>query len=475
MEKLLIITSALLLLSIFLSKAAGRFGVPSLLVFLGIGVLVPFRVHNLELAQGLAIVSLCFILFSSGLSTNLAMIRPILKSGIVLATVGVLLAAVLVGWFGVVVLGFTLLPALILGATIASTDAAAVFTVLRSRQRGLTPRLQALIEFESAANDPISVMLTVGLLDAILHPQGLTFAPLAILLIQQISLGLAMGWIGGYASRYLINGIRLGFDGLYPALSVALVLFIYSVTQYVGGSGFLAVYLVGMHLGNHALIHKRSLTLFHDGLAWITQIAMFLVMGLLITPGDLYGVAPEGFALSLFLMFIARPLSVHLCLLPFGYSYREILTASWVGLRGAVPIILATYPLIAGLPESRLIFELVFFVVLSSVLIQGTSVAPVARWLKTDAPMETERNFPIEYNPTESLKNELVEIPVDPKSAIVGLNLYELVLPTHTLVVLIRRDGEVLVPKGATRIRAGDVLLVLCDRESLELVKTRLS
>lgn len=324
MEKLIIIISTLLLLSVIASKAAGRIGVPSLLVFLVIGILGGangIEFHDLELTQGLATLSLCFILFYGGLDTDFETIRPIWKSGLLLASIGVAVSAAAVGWFAHHALGLAVLPALILGATVSSTDVAAVFTVLRSSGRGLTKNLQSLIEFESAVNDPISVILCVGVLQVALHPDmGGGVSALAVMLIKQVVFGGLIGWYGGTFARICINEISLEFEGLYPALTVSLVLLIYGVVQTLGGSGFLAVYLVGLNLGNHAFLHRKALMQFHNGLAWITQIAMFLTMGLLVKWSELTSVAGEGLMLSLFLMIVARPLSVHLCLLPARYS-----------------------------------------------------------------------------------------------------------------------------------------------------------
>jgi cell volume regulation protein A len=272
-------------------------------------------------------------------------------------------------------------------------------------------------------------------------------------------------------TRWAINRIKLEFEGLYPVLSVALVVLTYGVTQSIGGSGFLAVYISGIVLGNDTYVNKRSLTVFHDGLAWLMQIVMFLTMGLLVLPSELSRAAVSGIELSAFLVFVARPVSVLLCLTPFRFSLREQLMVSWAGLRGAVPIVVATYPLIAGASEARTIFNLVFFVVFISVLLQGTSVPLVSRWLRVAAPLVKAFRYPIEYHPTDSMRNELVELPVPDGSTVIGRALGELALPAGALIVLIRRNDDVLVPRGTTQIESRDTLLVLAEPETLDRVR----
>ncbi len=475
MEQNLLFISSLLLLSVGASKLSSRLGFPALLAFLVLGVSAAAfgaNFHDVALTQTIAVLALCFILFSGGMDTDIKLIRPIFKSGILLASFGVVVATALVGYFAINVLHFAKIPALLLGATIASTDVAAVFTVLRSRQIGLQQNLRSLLEFESAVNDPTTVILSVGLLEIYMHPSSASLLSLFPLFVQQVAVGVLLGWLGGLAAVFYINRLRLEFDGLYPVLSTSIVLLIYALTQRLGGSGFLAVYVAGICLGNKNILRKKTLVLFHDGLAWLMQVAMFLAMGLLISFTELKAVALSGFLLSAFLIFVARPLSVHLCLIPLRFRYREVLFISWAGLRGAVPIILATYPLLAGIPEAKLIFNLVFFVVISSILLQGSSLAFVARLLKVDAPLQAKLRFPIEYNPSSNLKNELSELTVQPGSAIVDKTLLELELPQSSLVVLIRREEKVFVPRGSTRIEAKDVLLLMADQEALKQISS---
>jgi potassium/hydrogen antiporter len=396
-DYVLLAAAVLLILSVLASKASGRLGVPALLLFLGVGMLAgsdgPGGVHfeDAHVAQSLGVVALVFILFSGGLSTEWESVRPVLGKALGLATAGVLLTAVFVGLFAAKVLGFSLLEGMLLGAIVSSTDAAAVFAVLRSRSVGLKGELRPLLELESGSNDPMAVFLTTGLI-GVLGGQGESLGGLIPSFLKQMALGALLGVGMGRAAVTVLNRLRLEYEGLYPVLSLALVLFTYGVAYAVGGNGFLAVYLAGLVMGNDDFIHKQSLMRFHDGVAWLMQIAMFLVLGLLVFPSRLVPVAAAGLAVSLFLMLVARPASVFVTLAFARGGWREKAMVSWVGLRGAVPIILATFPLLAGLPQAETIFNLVFFIVITSVLLQGTTLPRAARWLGVDAPLALRRN-----------------------------------------------------------------------------------
>ena len=474
----LIAIPALLIFSVVASKGAGRFGIPALSIFLLLGMVVGregpggFPFSNYLLAQTLGIIALILILHSGGLGTVLGDVRAVRGSALALSTVGVVVATLLVGVFSVRFLHLDWLHGLLLGAAVSSTDVAAVFTVLRSRNVSLEGRIRPLLELESALNDPMTVFLSVGLLQLILAPVSASLLHLVPMFFQQMIVGTIAGIGAGKATRWAINWIKLEFEGLYPVLSVALVVLTYGVAQSLGGSGFLAVYISGIVLGNETYVNKRSLTVFHDGLAWLMQIVMFLTMGLLVLPSELSRVAVSGVALSGFLVFVARPVSVLLCLTPFRFSVREQLMVSWAGLRGAVPIVVATYPLIAGVSGARTIFNLVFFVVFISVLLQGTSVPLVSKWLRVTGPLLKVFRYPIEYNPTDKVGTELVEVPVPDGSSAIGRTLGELALPAVGLIVLIRRDDDVLVPRGTTRIASRDTLLVLAERDALDRIRT---
>lgn len=477
-ETILIGVSVLLLISVLVSKISDRFGVPALLLFLILGMLAGsdgvggIYFDNPAQAQFIGVIALILILFSGGLSTEWAAIRPVVRQGALLATLGVLITALVMGLFASWLLGFPPLAGLLLGAIVSSTDAAAVFSVLRSKGIHLKGQLKPLLELESGSNDPMAIFLTIGLIQLLQQPD---LSPLALLRIflQQMLIGAALGYGMGRAMLFITNRIKLGYEGLYPVLNLALVFLTFGVTAALGGSGFLAVYLAGIVLGNQDFIHKRSLMRFQDGMAWIMQIAMFLTLGLLVFPSRLPPILGVGLLLAIALMLVARPLSVFLALLPCRVGWREKVFISWVGLRGAAPIILATFPLLAGIPQAELIFNVVFFVVLTSVLMQGTTLPFLAKWLRLDAPAPVQRVYPIEYTPVGGFKSELKEVPVPAGSPMAGRAIVELNLPDEFLVVLIARENDFMLPSGGTVLQAGDTLLALADRESYEAVLAR--
>jgi cell volume regulation protein A len=275
----------------------------------------------------------------------------------------------------------------------------------------------------------------------------------------------------GLAMVALINVVRLEYEGLYPVFTVALVLLTYGASAVIGGNGFLAVYIAGLVMGNRSFIHKKSLRHFHNGLAWLMQITMFFTLGLLVFPSRLVPVAGVSFLVAAFLMFVARPVSVLAILLPTSFSLREQLMIAWVGLRGAVPIILATFPLLAGIPQAERIFDVVFFTVLTSVLLQGTSLSRVASWLGVDAPLVETLRSPLDFEPVGLMNSDLVEIAIPPKAAVVGKQIVELGLPPGALIVLLSRNGEFLIPSGGTVLDVGDRLLVLAETRELAAVR----
>jgi cell volume regulation protein A len=474
-EQILLGVGILLTVSILASKASGRLGVPALVLFLIIGMLAGSdgfgKIHfeNYHQAQALGVLALAFILFARGLDTDWKSVKPVVVPGLVLATFGVVLTAGLVGWFAVKALGFTLLEGLLLGAIISSTDAAAVFAVMRSKAVGLEGELKPLIEFESGSNDPMAVFLTVGLLQLMTLPQAPVFNLIPAFFLQ-MSLGAVAGLAFGKLMPMLVNRLRLEYEGLYPVLTIAMVLLTYGLTTVIGGNGFLAVYIAGMVAGNSDILHKRSLKRFHDGVAWLMQIAMFIALGLLVYPTQLVAVAGAGLLVSAFLIVVARPISVFLALSFTKLDIWQKAMVSWVGLRGSVPIILATFPLVAGVPNASLIFNLVFFIVLTSVLLQGTSIPLVARILKVDAPAPAKVDYPLELTNTGAITSDLVEVEVPAYSAIDGKAIIDAGLPQGALVVLLSRKQEFIVPSGSTTIHAGDKLLLFADEARLATV-----
>ncbi len=475
-ETILLTTGILLLGAAFASKLSNRFGVPSLLLFLGLGMLagsegpggIPF--DNAEIAQGIGVVALAFILFSGGLSTEWSSISAVLWKGLSLSTIGVLITAAVVACASRLLLHSSWLESLLLGSVVSSTDAAAVFAILRSSGLTLKGRIQSLLEFESGSNDPMAVFLTLALINLIIHPNSCMHV--IWMFVLQMGVGALVGYLFGKASVAVINRVHLDSEGLYPVLTVASVACTYAVAALLGGSGFLAVYIAGMVIGHTDLIHKRSLTRFHDAVAWLVQIAMFLTLGLLVFPSRLVPVAVPGLVLSAVLIFIARPVGVFISLAFARMNLRQRLLVSWVGLRGAAPIVLATFPMVAGLPRADLYFDIVFFIVITSVLLQGMLLPQVARRLGLEAPARLRRPSPLEYAPARRTSSELVEVVVPELSAAAGRRVLELGLPKSALIVLLGRGDDFIAPRGGTLVQAGDRLLVLVDRSEIELLQS---
>lgn len=392
-ELILLVGSVLLLLSVLATKLGGRLGVPGLLLFLAIGMLAgsdgPGGIwfDNYALAQFVGTVALVFILYSGGLFTRWGEVRPILGPGLSLASVGVLITMLTTGAFAYWLLDLRWLEALLLGAIVSSTDASAVFGVLRERAVRLRKPLRPLLEFESGTNDPMAVFLTVGLTLLLTQP-GISGWQILPLFVQQMLLGLLLGYGLGRASVWLLRHLRLSFDGLYAVLSITLMLLVFSLSAVLGGSGFLAVYVAGVVVGNSDFPRKTALLSFHEGNSWLMEIGMFLTLGLLVFPSQLPSVAPSAILLALFLMLVARPVAVWLSLPTPRFTRNEKAFIAWVGLRGAIPIVLATFPLLAGVEAAQKIFNVTFFVVLFSVLVQSTTLPLAARWLHVRADEE---------------------------------------------------------------------------------------
>lgn len=476
-ENVLLLGSLLLFLSIVASKTSFHLGIPSLILFLVVGMLAgsdgPGGIffNDIKMAKLLGVAALNFILFSGGLETKWESIRPIIWQGFSLSTLGVLITAISVGLFTEYLMGYTLLEGLLLGAIVSSTDAAAVFSILRSRKVGLKGNLRPTLELESGSNDPMAYFLTIGIIYLIEDPTAG-----AISLIPRFFKGMALGAMAGYASgktmTYVINKIKLDIDGLYPVLILSLVFFTYSFTDFIGGNGFLAVYISALILGNSNFLHKKSLIRFYDGQAWLMQIVMFLTLGLLVYPHEIVPLLGPGVMISAFLIFVARPVAVMSSLVFFPeLNIRKKLFLSWVGLRGAVPIIFATYPLIAGLPVATEIFNLVFFISVSSVLLQGTTLSRVAKWLHVSVPEKLKRKFPLDIELKEDFSSELIELDIPASSSSVGKTVMSLDLPKTALIVLIHRDGKYITARGETEILAHDHLLVMADsKETIQEV-----
>jgi cell volume regulation protein A len=392
-DEWVLVASLLLLLSILAWKVSSRLGIPGLLLFLAIGMLAgsegPGRIYfdNVEVAQSVGVLALVFILFAGGLQTEWSDIRPVFGAGLALSTIGVLVTALIVEVFALFALHASFYEGLLLGTIISATDAAAVFSVLAGRNIQLKGNLLALLELESGTNDPTAIFLTIGLIRFITDPHE-TIWDVLLLFVQQMGIGTIMGLLIGRASGWFLNHIDLDVEGLYRVFTIALVLLTYGLTALLGGSGFLAVYLVGLLLSSSTVQRVDRLSRFHDSLAWLMQIAMFLILGLLVFPSHLLPVMGVGLMITAVVVFLARPISVLIALLPVKISLQEKLFIGWVGLRGATPIVLATFPLLENVPRASDLFNLVFFVVLISVLLQGSTAPFVAKWLGVIVPEE---------------------------------------------------------------------------------------
>ncbi len=479
-ELLLLIGSFLFFISMLIGKAGSRFGVPVLLLFLIVGMVfgsdgIGLQFENVQIAQTISSVCLCLILFSGGLDTKFQEIKPIIGQGVVLATIGVLFTALITGAFiywlsGMMfpALGISLATALLLASTFSSTDSASVFGILRSKGLILKNNLRPLLELESGSNDPMAYMLTLMFMQIIRSGSNPNYGIVILMVFVQLIVGGLLGFIFGKGAVGIINRIRMQNTALYPILLLTLGLFIFAATYFLQGNGYLAVYISGLVIGNSKFSHKRTSMKFMDGFAWMSQILLFLTLGLLVNPSELIDVAIPALIVSAFLIFLGRPIVVFLTLLPFRkIGFKDKFYISWVGLRGAVPIIFAILPLAAGdIPHARWIFNMVFVITIVSLLVQGTSLPLVARWLglaeKPPKYKEFE-DFDVEF--AEEIKSAMTEIFISEETLNYGKNLIEMPLPDKTLVVMVKRGEQYFVPTGQTELHAGDKLLVISDDE----------
>lgn len=472
-ENFLLIVAILLFAAVMAGKVAYRFGAPALLFFLGAGILFGVSLisfDSIEAVQFVGMIALCVILFTGGMDTKSSEIRPIIAPGLVLVTVGVALTALAVGafvyfiapWLGIQV---SFLFALLLAATMASTDSASVFSILRSKKQGLQENLRPLLEFESGSNDPVAYILTILLVGIISNTStDASAGAIIIVFMIQMIVGAVCGYLVGRFGVMIINRINLDNSSLYTVLLLSVIFFSFAFTHLLHGNGYLAVYLSGLVIGNRKIVHKRQLTIFFDGFTWLFQIFMFLTLGLFVNLEEL--LQPEvlilGAIVGGFLILVARPLAVFLCMAPFRkFSLKARLFVSWVGLRGAVPIIFATYPLIADIPDARLLFNIVFMVTIISLVVQGTTVGAMAKLLGLSY-KEKETSFGV--NMQDNIKSEFTEIVVNDAMLQSGKLLKHMSLPTNTLVMMVYRDNDYFIPHGDTEFCIGDKLLVVTDR-----------
>lgn len=486
-DNYLLIGSLLLLGSIFASKATYKIGAPLLLLFLGIGLLCGEKIafsdsSVLSLVGELALV---FILFSGGLDTKYKDIKPVIARGGILATFGVFLTAFFLGTFIYILsllpfvpLQFTFAESLLLGSIVSSTDAASVFSIFRSRHTGLKHNLRPLLELESGSNDPMAYVLTITLVAYISQTNSGAATQSFWLMLPQVVTNLGIGAIAGFVFGKvlvrLINRINLLVEGLYPVMMIAVMALTFSTTQTLSGNGFLAVYIAGVILGNAKFVHKKLLIKFYDGFAWLMQILLFLMLGLFANIAAIRSVAFVGILIALFLIFIARPLAVGMCLAPFRPGWRVFTFTSWVGLRGAVPIVFALIPLTAkGIPDdtAELIFNTVFFISVSSLVIQGTTLFSAAKYLGLT--QESDEAPPSVFDKdTEEINTFVAEVCLTETDAAVGKTLAELAFPQGVLVIMIKRGHEFLTPIGSTSVLAGDILQIQAD-EADKLAEAR--
>jgi len=466
----ILISGILLLLAIVSNKLSARIGVPVLLLFLVVGMLAGsegigrIEFEDYSMASAIGTVALCLILFDGGLRTSYHAIRSVWKPAAVLASVGVLITAVVTGLAASWILGISILEGLLLGSIVGSTDASAVFSVLRSGGVGIRRRLAETLEVESGSNDPMAIFLTIGLIQVLTG----AVAPgpgLLGLFLTQLIVGLVAGVLVGYGGAWVLRHIELGAAGLYPVMATALALLSFGLAAVLDGSGFLAVYLTGIVIGNRRPVFHRGILLFHDAAAWICQILMFMVLGLLSFPSRLLDVAGVTLLIAAVLIFVARPLAVFLCASWFGFSRKELLFLSWVGLKGAVPITLATFPMLAGLPGASLMFDTVFVVVLVSALIQGWTLPAAARILKLDEPEPRSSPVTLEISSLRHVDGDIVDYYIDTGCRAAGRKVKDLGLPEGVVVAVISRDHETIMTQGSFQIESGDHVVVVLRPE----------
>lgn len=472
-ENIFLLGSFLVLVSILISKTGYRFGIPTLLLFLFTGMFFGSEGLGMEFnsphdTQFIGMVALSIILFSGGMDTKFKEIKPIIGMGVILSTLGVVMTTVLTGgfifalsqWAGMDI-QISLIVSMLLAATMSSTDSASVFNLLRTQGIGLKHKLRPTLELESGSNDPMAYMLTIALINVALSGDNFSFLDLSLNIVEQFLLGGALGYGLGRLTVWLINRINLPNAALYPVLLLSMVFITFTLTDLLNGNGYLAVYIAGLVVGNCRLSYRREMSTFLDGLTWLLQIILFLTLGLLVNPSELVDVSLFSLAIAVFMMLVARPVSVFLCLLPYRKIPLKAKTfLSWVGLRGAVPIIFATYPIMNGVEGADLLFNIVFFITLLSLTIQGTTISLVAKKLQLDMPEEKSGNeFGVEI--PEELGSKLKEVTLEESMLENGNLLSEMNIPKGTLVMMVKRGKTILVPNGQLPLEKGDILLCL--------------
>ena len=477
---ILLIGAILIFCAIMISKTGYRFGIPTLLLFLLVGMGfgtdgLGLEFDSAEDAQFIGMIALSIILFTGGMDTKLRDIKPVMAQGMILSTVGVLLTTLLTGGFIFWLSGYSDmniampgLTCLLLAATMSSTDSASVFNLLRSQKMNLKENLKPMLELESGSNDPMAYMLTIALIQVIASGSGFNMGLLLKDLLVQFTVGGVTGYAFGRFAVWLINKVNLSNSSLYPILLLSLVFITFTITDMLHGNGYLAVYILGVVVGNARLVFRKEINTFMNGLTWFGQIVMFLSLGLLVNPHEMLEVSISAMLIGLFMIFVARPLTVGLCLLPFRQmTYKAKCFVSWVGLRGAVPIIFATYPVVSHIPGSHDIFNIVFFITLLSLIFQGMTIAPVAKWLNLDLPQEKEGNdFGVEI--PEEIDSQLTDVTLTAEMLENGNRLMDMNISKGTLVMLVKRGSEFMIPNGRMELKVGDKLLYISENKRVE-------
>ncbi len=466
--QLLLLAGALLATGIAASLVAGSLRVPGLIVVLGLAMAIGSDglglIHfggtqgDVDLARTIGVIALSFILFEGGLASGWGEIGPVLRTSVMLAVFATIAQAIIVGLAAAWLLDLSTEEGLLLGSIVSATDSAAIFSVLRGSS--LKKRLARILEGESGMNDPVAIVLVLGFIEFIQDP-GYSVGQMLFLAVSELGLGVIIGIAVGRVAVLVFSSARIGAPGLYPVASLAFAALGFGVADLAHGSGFVAVYLVGLALGSAPIPGKRTIDEFHDGLAWISQIAMFMTLGLLVSPSQFGGVIGESLLVAVVLMFVARPLAVYVFTLGAGLNIRESTVVGWAGLRGAVPIVLATFPVLAGVDEGGMFFNIVFFVVLTSTLVQGVTLDPLAKALGVTGDQPAMSRPLHEVGTIRRLGAEVLEYPVQPGDAIAGLRVNQLELPREALVSVVVRDDEALLPRGSTEVAAGDRLHIL--------------
>ncbi len=478
-----LVTGLLFFMSLVAGALSEKIKVPALILFLGIGMLAGvdgpggLNFSDANAANSVGTFALAFILFSGGFQTKWSDVKPIVTQGVVLSTLGVLLTAVMMAIPIAFLPMFSYKDAFLLGAIVSSTDAAAVFSILRTQKVGVRGALKPLLEFESGSNDPMAVFLTITAMTWLTSPD-VPVDELAVDFVVQMAAGGAMGYIMGRFSCWAIQRLHVENEALYPVWGISIVMATFGITETVKGNGYLAVYVCGIVMGGGDFLYKYSLQRFHDGFAWLMQIIMFLVLGLLVTPSEVvnFPVMSMGLLISFCLMFVARPVAVFVGSMFSRFNWREKLFVSWTGLRGAVPIILATYPLTAGHPQAKYMFNVIFFVVLTSVMIQGKTLAWFAKFLGIDAAVREAKTWTLNFDITPaSGTDETRELDLPDDAAVIGTAVKDLRFPDGVTILLISRGDKYLIPKGGTVLEQDDTLLLFGDRAKLPGVVEKLS